>query len=330
MAAPGLPSAEIPRGAVVFVVNPRARHALPAAALVDIFTEACHPFGLRAHVVETHSYEQARWLAAEAHRAEAIAIFAYGGDGALHTTMQGIPPGSPLPLGCIPAGTANVWAAEAGIPPTPLAAVRAQLDALFQPPTWIDAGLARSPDAERRFLLMAGYGLDALAVRRVASRSKRLLGKAAYGLAGTQVALTHGPLRLRIQFDDDAPFSADVGLLTIGNTRMYGSLVEFTYRASAVDGQLDAVLFRGSPFRVLASAPLAFRRLHQHAPGVSYHRFRRLRVWQEEPDAPPLETQMDGEVGLPNATEIQVQPAALRVLAPNPRSALFQPPQPVD
>ena len=330
MAAPGLPSAEIPRGAVVFVVNPRARHALPAAALVDIFTEACHPFGLRAHVVETHSAEQARWLAAEAHRVDATAIFAYGGDGALHTTMQGIPPGSPLPLGCIPAGTANVWAAEAAVPSTPLAAVRAQLDALFQPSTWIDAGLARSPDGERRFLLMAGYGLDAVAVRRVAPRAKRLLGKSAYGIAGAQVALARRPLRLRLQFDDALPFSADVGLLTIGNTRMFGSVAEFTHRASAVDGQLDAVLFRGSPFRVLATAPLALRRLHQHAPGVSYHRFQRLRVWQQEPNAPPLETQMDGEIGLLNATEILIQPNALRVLAPNLRRPIFQPPQPVD
>ena len=321
---------DIPPNAVVFVVNPRARHALPAAALLEIFAEACHPFGLPAHIVETHNADQARLVAEQAHHAPAAAIFAYGGDGALHTTMQGIPPGSPLPLGCIPAGTANVWAAEAEIPLTPLAAVRAQLDALFQPPTWIDAGLARSPNDERRFLLMAGCGLDAFAVRRVAPRAKRLLGKAAYGLAGAQVALAQRPLKLRLQFDDAPPIAADIGLLTIGNTRMFGSVAEFTHRASAVDGQLDAVLFRGSPFRVLAAAPLALRRLHQHAPGVTYHRFRRLRVEQQTPNAPPLETQMDGEVGLRNVTEIQIQPNALRVLAPNPRRPIFQPPQPID
>ena len=321
--------ADVPPNAVVFVVNPRARHALPAAALVDIFAEACHPFGLAAHIVETHNAEQARLVAEQAHRAPAAAIFAYGGDGALHTTIQGIPPGSPLPLGCIPAGTANVWAAEADLPLTPLAAVRAQLDALFQPPTWIDAGLARSPAGERRFLLMAGYGLDALAVRSVAPRAKRLLGKAAYGLAGAQVAFARRPLKLRLQFDDAPPIAAAVGMLTIGNTRMFGSVAEFTHKASAVDGQLDAVLFQGSPFRALATAPLALQRLHHHAPGVSYHRFQRLQIHQQE-QAPPLQIQLDGELGPTNTTQIQIQPSALRVLAPNPRRPIFQPPQPLD
>ena len=319
--------AEIAPGAVVFVVNPRARRALPASALVDLFTEACLPFGLRAHVVETHSAEQASSTAALADRAGAAAIFACGGDGALHTVLQGIPPRSPLPLGCVPAGTANVWAAEAGIAAAPLAAVRAQLAALSAAPTWIDTGLVSSASEQRRFLLMAGYGRDALTVARVNARAKRMIGKAAYGVAGALVALHSRGLRLRLQFDDQPPAEARVGMLTVGNTRLFGSVAAFTHLASAVDGQLDAAVFRGSAARALATAPLALRGLHAAAPGVSYHRFQRLRISVE--DRVPLQSQLDGEVGPLDAPVVEVQPAALRVLAPNPRLPIFQPPQPL-
>ena len=319
---------EIAPGSVVFVVNPRARHALPTHELIDIFNEACHPFGLPAQVVETRSHEQARAVAAEAHDAPAAALLAYGGDGALHTVLQGIPLRSQLPLGCVPAGTANVWAAEADLPPTPFAAVRAQLDALFDPPTWIDTGLARAAEQRRRFLLMAGFGLDALAVAAVAPAAKRLFGKSAYGLAGARAALTGLPLPLSLRFDDAPPLDARVGMLTIGNTRLYGSVAEFTHLASATDGELDAVLFHGSPLRALLTAPLALRALHTSAPGVSYHRFRRLQI------APrvnaPLQSQLDGEIGPPNVVEVEVEPSALRVLAPNPRRPIFQPPRPLD
>ena len=327
MAAPRTPSIAIPPGSVVFVVNPRARHALPAAALADVFAEACHPFGLTPWVIETHSAEQARWVAAEADLAGAAAIFAYGGDGALHTVLQGIPLGSPLPLGCVPSGTANVWAAEAALPATPLAAVRAQLDALLAPPTWIDTGVVAAQGEARRFLLMAGYGLDALAVERVAPRAKRMLGKAAYGVAGALVAVGGRGLPLRLRFDAQPPIEARVGMITIGNTQLFGSVAAFTHLASAVDGQLDAVIFRGTPARALATAPLALRGLHAAAPGVSYHRFQRLSL--EVTEATRLQSQLDGEVGPAGAATIEVQAGALRVLAPDPRLPIFQPPRPI-
>lgn len=319
---------EIAPGAVVFAVNPRARHALSAAALEGIFREACHPFGLTAQVLETHSAKQAQLLGAAAERAGAAAIFACGGDGALHTVLQGIPPWSTLPLGCVPSGTANVWAAEAGIPATPLAAVKTQLDALLAPPTWIDTGIVVSRNETRRFLLMAGYGLDALAVQRVDPRAKRLLGKAAYGLSGALAALGGRGLPLRLQFDSQPPFEARVGMMTIGNTQLFGSVAAFTHLASAVDGRLDAVLFRGSPSRALATAPLALGGLHTAAPGVSYHRFQSATVQMVDDEG--LRSQLDGELGPTGSAAIEAQPQALRVLAPDPARPIFQPPQPIN
>ena len=302
----------IATGALVFVVNPRARRALPAALLADVFMEACQPWGFAPHVVETRSAAEAERVAAIAEQAGAAAIFGCGGDGAQHAILQGLTPGSPLPLGCVPLGTTNVWATEAGVATTPLAAVRQQLEALLvAPPTWIDTGRVSSPTGVRRFLLMAGYGLDAVAVDRVNQRAKRVFGKWAYGIAGGLVLLGDRGLPLRLTFDDEPGFDARVGMMTLGNTRLYGGVAMLTHLASAVDGELDAVIFRGWAAQALATTPLALRALHPNAPGVSYHRFRRLII----EGGPTLESQLDGEVGPQEARLIEVEPWSLRVLA---------------
>ena len=311
--------APIAAGALVFVVNPRARRALPATLLADVFMESCRPWGFEPHVVETRSAAEAEQVAAIAEQAGAAAVFGCGGDGALHAILQGLTPGSPLALGCVPLGTTNVWATEAAVATTPMAAVRQQLEALLRPPTWIDTGRVSSPTGLRRFLLMCGYGLDAVAVVRVNQRAKRVFGKWAYGIAGGLVLLADRGLPLRLTFDDEPGFDARVGMMTLGNTRLYGGVAMLTHLASAVDGELDAVIFRGWAARALATTPLALRSLHVNAPGVSYHRFRRLII----EGGPTLESQLDGEVGPQEARVVEVEPWALRVLVPDAGQAIF-------
>ncbi len=311
--------APIAAGALVFVVNPRARRALPATLLADVFMEACRPWGFAPHVVETRSAAEAEQVAQIAEQAGAAAVFGCGGDGALHAILQGLTPGSPLPLGCVPLGTTNVWATEAAVATTPMAAVRQQIEALLRPPTWIDTGRVSSPAGVRRFLLMAGYGLDALAVDRVNQRAKRVFGKWAYGIAGGLVLLGDRGLPLRLTFDDHPGFDARVGMMTLGNTRLYGGVAMLTHLASAVDGELDAVIFRGPAAQALATTPLALRGLHPNAPGVSYHRFQRLII----EGGPTLESQLDGEVGPQEARVVEVEPSALRVLVPDAGQAIF-------
>ena len=311
--------APIATGSLVFVVNPRARRALPAALLAEVFMEACQPWGFAPHVVETRSAAEAERVAAVAEQAGAAAIFGCGGDGALHAVLQGLTPGSPLPLGCVPLGTTNVWATEAGVATTPMAAVRQQIEALLRPPTWIDTGRVSSPTGVRRFLLMAGYGLDAVAVDRVNQRAKRVFGKWAYGIAGGLVLLGDRGLPLRLTFDDQPGFDARVGMMTLGNTRLYGGVAMLTHLASAVDGELDAVIFRGWAAQALATTPLALRALHPNAPGVSYHRFRRLII----EGGPALESQLDGEVGPQEARLVEVEPWSLRVLVPDAGQEIF-------
>ena len=105
-------------------------------------------------------------------------IIAVGGDGTVTTVINGMEPQSAT-LGVIPLGTANVLARELGI--------TSERDAVAR----IAAGTARSFSigeavsavGTRRFLLMAGIGIDGAIVAGVRPGEKRRLGKLAYLLS---------------------------------------------------------------------------------------------------------------------------------------------------
>lgn len=106
-------------------------------------------------------------------------IIAVGGDGTINTVINGMTPKGAT-LGVIPLGTANVLAWELGI---------RSIDAALQriahgQRRLFSVGEATSAAGQRRFLLMAGIGLDAAAVAGVRSAEKARLGKLAYLLSG--------------------------------------------------------------------------------------------------------------------------------------------------
>ena len=106
-------------------------------------------------------------------------IIAVGGDGTINSVINGMTPQGAT-LGVIPLGTANVLAWELGI---------RSIDAALQRiargrQRLFSVGEATSANRTRRFLLMAGIGLDAAAVAGVRPEEKARLGKLAYLLSG--------------------------------------------------------------------------------------------------------------------------------------------------
>ena len=98
-----------------------------------------------------------------------------GGDGTINEVINGMAGGA-LPLAVVPLGTANVLAAEIGWPSGEAAVAAAILAGPARP---VHLGVVNG----RRFLLMAGVGMDAEVVAAVDTRVKRVLGKGAYVLA---------------------------------------------------------------------------------------------------------------------------------------------------
>ena len=301
----------------VFILNPVARRA-PSLERLRAAIDRAAGHALQPEIRITERPAHAIELAREAEAGGAGLIFACGGDGTINEVLNGLRNPS-TQVGVIPAGTADVWAAEAGIPDGFVRAIRAQLGAQ---PLRLDVGRA----GERRFLLMAGLGLDAAAAAAVSPRLKRLTGRAAYIAAGARVgALYHGH-RFALRLDDGPPRELRANMIVIGNTRLYGSAVEIASEASAVDGELDCVIFRGGgPIPALRGLSLMLLRRHLRSGAVLFERARSIRI---EPldDRPPL-LQVDGDVvdtvgGFPS--EFSVEPLAVTMLVPNADRPVFQ------
>jgi diacylglycerol kinase family enzyme len=220
----------------------------------------------------------------------------------------------------LPAGTADVWAREAGIPRDVPHALRA-LPSLR--PVRLDVGRVLGTDhhVARRFLLMCSAGVDAEVVRRLQSGSlgKRAFGRGWYGAVASWVLARSEPADARVTIDGrvlDGPLL----MALVGNTRLYGGVARLTAGALADDGLLDLCTFSGNGLghRAVLAARALRGSLEAHTGGgIAYHRGARVDI---ETDW-PIPVQADGEFIGTTPVSIEVEPAALWALvsrAPNP------------
>ncbi|HTP64698.1 MAG TPA: diacylglycerol kinase family protein [Geobacteraceae bacterium] len=121
-------------------------------------------------------------------------IVACGGDGTVNEVINGLEPGRAT-LAVLPLGTANVLARELGIRSLDDAVARI-VRGEVRPLT---VGLLEAGEIRRRFVLMAGVGLDGAIVRGVRLTEKRVLGKGAYLLAAARLLRFWERERLQVE-----------------------------------------------------------------------------------------------------------------------------------
>src|SRR6185436_20587701 len=140
---------------------------------VERAAEALARRGLAVRLERSPTIEGLRRAAREAVAARADAVLVASGDGSLGTIAAELA-GSPVALGFLPAGTANVWARELNLPT--LSWLRPQ--ALEQAALSLVEGRVRQVDMGRcngrLFLLWAGMGLDAFVMQHLESRRQLL------------------------------------------------------------------------------------------------------------------------------------------------------------
>ncbi len=221
----------VPSMRIKLIANPTAGRRGPEA--IETIRTCLVRAGCEVDLRVTGCRGDAERAAAQAGREGFDRILVAGGDGTLNEAINGLVP-SPVPLGFVPLGTANVLALETGIPREIPAAVEAFLHGT---PIRIFTGLAGS----RRFLLMAGIGFDAEAVLRMNPVLKRLSGKLAYVVSGLRI-LCRGPafpITVTLENGDRIPAHGAI----LSNVKRYGGDFQLFPAASLEEPCLDLCLF---------------------------------------------------------------------------------------
>ncbi len=167
-------------------------------------------------------------------------IFAWGGDGMVQRCVDALA-GTPANLAIIPAGTANLFATNLGIPKNIAEAVALGLRGER---VRLDAGRFNG----ERFAVMAGAGFDAAMIKG-AGKLKDRIGRLAYILSGSQ-NLRLKPFGARIKVDGVTWYSGEATCILAGNVgKLFGGIEVFA-DARSDDGLLDlGVVSAEGPFQ---------------------------------------------------------------------------------
>jgi len=275
------------------VINPHAgQNVTKIADLIAVLSAAGWSTEIAIKEYGGHSME----LAARAAKANYDLIIGYGGDGTLHQVLNGVMTTRKHSsiIGVIPGGTANVWAAEIGVPNDPLQAAltlcnsearkvdigRIEVQGLSFPDTIQDDHVGTQFIAPKKgkqtkettrtmhhFLLMASLGFDAAVMEHVSKDLKYRVGRLAVGLTGAEELHSQHPFPVEIRVggtkhEGEKIWKGKAWQVIVGNTRRYGVPVQMTPNAYLDSGLLEVcVITAGNTLKTIEQiASLLFRR----------------------------------------------------------------------
>jgi diacylglycerol kinase (ATP) len=295
-------------GEVWLIANPvagggrGARHA-SAAAL------ALRGAGVACRLVQPTSAGDSTTAARDAVAAGARAVVACGGDGTVHAVLQALV-GGPVPLGIVAGGSGDDIAAGLGFTTDGADQIARGLVAAVtgDRSRVLDVGAARTADGvERYFLGVLSTGFDS-SVNERANAMRRLAGHR-YNVAIARELASFRALDYDVVIDGVREQRPGM-LVSVGNGSRYGGGMRVCPAALPDDGLLDVTwLGAVSKATFLRVFPSVFRGTHVEHPAVRTYRGTSLRIAADGQVA-----YADGERIGPLPVEIEVRPAALRVL----------------
>ncbi len=284
------------------------------AEAMRIFRDAGIEMDLRA----TDAPGSATTLARAAVQHGLQLVIVCGGDGTLNEVVNGMA-GSNVPLGLLPAGTANVLAKELGlrwsIPRAAAQLVRGRLQRIALGQAVAENApepAGQTPAAPRYFISLAGAGVDADMIRRVHDGIKQRTGILAYWLAGIQQLLEYDYPMFRAR---SAERELNAAFLCVGRTRAHGFPVNITTGANLFEDrfELAAFTYRNS-WAFLASGLAAFFGRLRRSRSAHFWKTSELRM--DAVNGARILFQVDGELMGSLPVTFRIVPDSLTLVVP--------------
>ena len=296
----------------LLIVNPtagraRALHSGPLERARKILAQQ----RIESEVAPIDGPGSGRELARRAVRDRRQMVIVCGGDGTLNEVVNGLA-GSTVPLALLPAGTANVFAKELGLPWNIERAASLVGGSRFKRIALGHVTSAELGGDGRYFLSLAGAGPDGVMVRAVNQSLKDRTGTIAFWIEGfRQLAVYRFP-RFRVKFGSE---TCEATLIIAGRTKHYGGPIQITTGADLYGNDFELMLCStNSRWKYLSYLPLL---LAQRLRGTRDIRFVRAKELRCEPiDAEPIWVQVDGEPAGRLPADFQIVRDALTLAVP--------------
>lgn len=279
---------------LLFIVNPRAGRTRSTAPLFDAVAHFCAS-GYLVDLQLTQAREDATRLAREL-GGKFDAVVCCGGDGTLNETVTGLMDlPSPPPLGYIPAGSTNDFAASLHLPDQPLEAARVITASGGRP---LDVGSFNG----RPFIYVASFGAFTRASYSAPQNVKNDLGHLAYILEGVKDLSTLRPYRASVATEEEC-FDGEFLFGAVTNAISVGGLVKLKEDQVCLDDGLFELLLIPNPKSIADLQGLARSLLLQDftGGGVIFRHVHTLTVQTPE----DLPWALDGEFD-PGGAQVEI------------------------
>ncbi len=294
-----------PKGApyrrALVVANPIAGRGKGSTVSQEI-AEGLKSLGVPTELYLTGKRGDARArLRVEGERSDLVVCV--GGDGTLSEVFSGLMEPS-IPVGVVPMGTANCLGVELGLPRD----VHSALEVFGR--RNIQAIDVAQVNGQLSFLV-AGIGIDGLAVREVERRRTGPISKASYVRAVLSVLGRYRPPKLTVEIDGKE-LKGNFGLVLAANTRNYGGFLHLAPDTKLDDGLYEVYLFPTGTRRELLMAALRGTLRSLPAGPVTMQRARHVVVRSED----PVPIQVDGDYRGETPLELEIRPVQYHLLVP--------------
>ena len=293
--------------AIKLIYNPLSGDRSFKNAL-DACTEVFQNAGHETHLCRATSRDSLESAIANMDSRYAKVVVA-GGDGTVNLAVNALKRhNKAIPLGIIPAGTANDFASHIKMPKDPAAAARAIVSGKIMD---TDLGFVNG----KYFINVCSAGALTAAGQQVAgTKFKAVFGKIAYYLKGVGQLPNLEPITLRISTHYQTIEDKFLFFVAI-NSSGAGGFDKLSVDAKINDGLLDFIGFKAMN---LLEAAAVFMKLfngeYLSDPNIIFLREQKINI---ETSATNLDTDIDGEAGPEMPLSITCEPGALPLIVPS-------------